>query len=124
MKAITTKYLGATNTKPSRIKASAEGVPAHVWTIDSLQDLRLGSGADIRNLHAVAAAKFAEERGWNPTLASGGTANPDVWVHCFIPEVVPATLKLAETLFDVLSVSSRFDGLRDSVARSIKALNL
>jgi hypothetical protein len=122
MKVITTKYLGATNTLPSRIKASAEGVPARVWTVNGLENELIRTGQ--QGLHEIAARKFAEQQGWNPTLASGGTAKPDVWVHCFIPEVVPATLKMAEAFFDVFSVSSRFDGLRDSVARSIKALNL
>ena len=87
MKAITTKYLGATSTKPSRIKASAEGVKSRTWTVGELQDEQAASKAEWHrdvNLHGYAALKLAKNNAWSTDLASGGTANPDIWVHCFI----------------------------------------
>lgn len=75
MKAIITRYIGATNTKPSRIKASAEGVTPKTWTCDSLET----SG------HQEAARLFAGLQGWPTKLASGGLPNGD-WAHCIIPQ--------------------------------------
>lgn len=112
MKAITTKYLGPTNTKPARIRASAEGVAPQTWSCEALYN-------QSRSLYCEAAARFAAHNNWNGSLASGSTAEPRVWVHCFIPEVVVETLKLANSLFDTVSCSERFDGLRDSVKTAL-----
>lgn len=76
MKAISTKYIGATSNKPSRIKVSAEGVPSKFYTCDDLE-------GTVDNIHIVAAKRFAESNGWPTNLASGGLA-ADSWVHCFI----------------------------------------
>lgn len=115
MKAIQTKYLGFTHTKPARIRVSAEGVPSKIYSRSTLPDR-------VEDCHAAAARKFADEQGWS-FLVSGGTANPDVWVHCFIPSVVTDTLKLADILFDTVSCSERFDVLKSSVKQSLKQLN-
>lgn len=116
MKAIKTKYLGATCTKPVRIKVSAEGVPHRIYSRSSLPDR-------LEDCHAEAARRFAAEREWPVGLVSGGTEKPGVWVHCFIPSVVTDTLKLADILFDTVSCSERFDVLKSSVKQSLKQLN-
>jgi hypothetical protein len=84
MKAIQTKVLFATNFKPTRIKASAEGVKSIVWPRDSLeQEKNTQPDLDHLNLHAYAALKFALARNWSGNLASGGL--PDgTWAHCFV----------------------------------------
>ncbi len=73
MKAIITKYLPATNSRGSRIKASAEGVPS--LTIPYPHEL---SGAAV---HAAAAVALCRRMGWGGTLASGGL--PDESGYCF-----------------------------------------
>jgi hypothetical protein len=80
MKAIHTKTLPATNTKPSRIKALAEGVPSRTYSCDYLENL---AGLDNLNTHERAAHCFALSRNWSPTLVSGGLPNGD-WCHCFV----------------------------------------
>lgn len=75
MKAILTRYLPFTDTKPSRIKASAEGVPSRVWTCNELDH-------PLRSAHTQAAYLFAIEHNWPDNLASGGLPNGD-WAHCF-----------------------------------------
>jgi hypothetical protein len=80
--AIQTKYIGATNTKPSRIKASAEGVPSKTFTADYLDQL---ADLDHLNRHQRAAHCFALANNWSTSLASGRLPDPDVWVHCFLP---------------------------------------
>ena len=78
MKAIITRYLGPTNTKPARIKASAEGVKSKVWSCDELAH-------PTKSVHHEAATSFALRYGWPTKLASGGLPNGD-WVHCFIQD--------------------------------------
>jgi hypothetical protein len=85
MKAIQTKYLPFTDTRPSRIKASAEGVPSKIYTGEYLDQL-----ADLDHLdrHQRAAHCFALGRNWPTSLASGGL--PDgTQAHCFLPEEKP-----------------------------------
>jgi hypothetical protein len=82
MKAIQTKFLGATDTKPSRIKASAEGVKSEIFHRGELQKARIGDDSE----HTTAAKLFAAHNNWPTNLASGGLSNPDVWVHCFLPK--------------------------------------
>jgi hypothetical protein len=99
MKAIQTKFLGATSTKPSRIKASAEGVPSKTYSKESLWKPYGGSG-EVVNYHIEAAKRFAVENEWPINLASGGLPDPDVWVHCFLPKEAQAasgTLQLHVT---------------------------
>lgn len=77
MKSIKTTYLSWTDKKPSRIKASAEGVPSKTYSSDSLDH-------PLHDKHIVAAQRFAQENDWIDPLASGGTKNPNEWVHCFV----------------------------------------
>ena len=72
MIAIVTKYLGATETKGSRIKATANG---NSITIGYPHEL---SGAAI---FAKAAIALCEKMGWTGNLVSGGTN--DGYVFCF-----------------------------------------
>lgn len=79
MKAIQTKYLGPTNTRGARIKASAEGVPSRFYPYDYNWDASDG--------HRRAAIQFIGALGWGKNwrvqgLASG--ALPDgSYAHCF-----------------------------------------
>ena len=86
MKAIITKYLSWTETKPSRIKVSAEGVPHRIYSNSALEKIQSDDPGERRNLHQIAAGLFAEERGWKNTLVSGGTPNPNIWCHCLVPK--------------------------------------
>lgn len=83
MKAIITKYLGATNTKPGRIKASAEGVPSKIYSCEELYHVAKDSGTTE---HQVAAKFFAVANRWPCVLASGGLPSGE-WAHCFIPNL-------------------------------------
>jgi hypothetical protein len=83
MKAIQTKILPATNTKPTRIKALAEGVPSQIYSRDYLENL---AGLDHLNTHQRAAHCFALSRNWGTSLVSGGLPNGD-WCHCFVNRV-------------------------------------
>ena len=76
MKAIETKYLPATNTRGSRIKAYAEGVKS--FTIPYPHEL---SGTAC---HAAAALALARRMGWKGTLVSGGKADQSGEVFCFL----------------------------------------
>lgn len=78
MKAIQTKYLGATNCRPSRIKATAEGVSAVVYTVDELEDSGAGS---LQSAHVLAAHAFAARYNWHLKLASGVLPSGD---HCHV----------------------------------------
>jgi len=79
MKAIITKYLPFTNHKPSRIKASAEGVSSATYTCNYLDHLK-----DLDHLtgHQRAAHCFALYHNWSTNLASGGLPSGE-WAHCF-----------------------------------------
>ncbi len=70
MKAIETKYIPASNTRGSRIKAYAEGV----------KPLTISYPHEARNAHAVAAVALCKRMGWTGTLVSGGKA-PCLCVH-------------------------------------------
>lgn len=84
MKAIITKYLPFTNTKPSRIVAKAEGVPSVTTTCGSLEIIAAERGWTHLTDHQAAARLLAEKQGWSTTLVSGGL--PDgTWCHCFVP---------------------------------------
>lgn len=73
MKAIETKYIPASNTRPARIKAYAEGVKPLTMSYD-------GDG----NGHAKAAVALARRMGWTGTLVSGGKADQTGEVFCFV----------------------------------------
>ena len=72
MQAITTKYLPATNTKPSRIVASAQAGRLIV-SCDGNYGTMTG--------HEHAARAFAEKFGWHGQWVGGSVRNGDsVWV--------------------------------------------
>lgn len=73
MKAITTKFVGPTNSRGARIIARAEGLPALTVSYDY--------GA--KDAHRDAARAFAERQGWRFTFASGGLPNGD-HVHVMV----------------------------------------
>lgn len=79
MKAILTKTLYATNTKPTRIKIQAEGVPHIVVSRDQFD----GGEEEV---HRAAALKLCEKYRWGTSLVSGGLPTPGQWVHCFVPQ--------------------------------------
>jgi hypothetical protein len=87
-KAIITRYLGPTNTKPSRIRAGAEGVPSKIWSCEELRH-------PTKSAYVLAAQKFAARNSWPTSLASGQLPNGD-WVHCFIPVEVPTPRETTE----------------------------
>lgn len=78
-KAITTKYLPYTNTKPSRIKAfDGDG---HSVTIPYDSNEPGASGFCIEDRHRAAAVKLCEKMDWDHThLVGGGTGKGYVWV--------------------------------------------
>lgn len=91
MKAIKTTYVSATSNKPSRIRASAEGVPSKFYSTHQLIGITQTDRAD--KWHGLAAELFRDENKWtyhngNPDngvqhLASG-QLDADTHVHCFI----------------------------------------
>lgn len=77
MKAIQTRYYGATNTRGSRIVATAEGgAKPHRVSIPYPPEL---SGEAV---HAAAAVKLCEKLGWTGILVGGGLPNGD-YAFCF-----------------------------------------
>lgn len=73
MKAIQTRYHGATNTRGSRISATAEG--GHRIYISYPHEL---SGAEC---HAAAAVELCRRLKWQGDLIGGGLPNGD---YCFV----------------------------------------
>lgn len=78
MKAIQTRFLPFTSTKPARIKASAGGVPSITASVESLR--LAGNGLD--DPHITAAKALCRKYDWPETLASGVLPGGD-WCHCF-----------------------------------------
>ena len=74
MKAIQVKYLPATNTKPSRLKAMAEGVQSITRTYN-------GDWASEMPHHEIA-VELCRTYGWSTDLCEGGLPNGD-HVFCF-----------------------------------------
>lgn len=74
MKAIQTKYLGATNQRGSRIKACTEG--GNTITIPYPHEL---SGDAV---HRLAAQALCDKLGWNRQFVTGGLPNGD-YCHVF-----------------------------------------
>lgn len=73
MKAIKTKYIGPTNTKPSR--CSASDCDGHRVT------LTWDQGLDAEEMHRQAALALCERMGWRGKLVTGSF--PDCYVHVF-----------------------------------------
>ena len=115
MKAITTKIIPATNHKPTRVKAQAEGVPCVVVSRDKLINDLLQAGERIteETTHQAAARVLCDRYQWGTDLASGGTHQCGVWVHCFIPfdakPLVEAARVLATTYPQTTSQSVQVD---------------
>lgn len=72
MKAIKTVYHGPTNTKGSRIYASAEGGNKCSVSYDD--------SVNQAEAHAIAAKALADKMGWDGTWVGGGFADCYVWV--------------------------------------------
>lgn len=101
MKAIFTKWIDHTTTKPARIKAY-DGDKSITWSVDMLDNsMRIDTywEAQLKGYHGTrphagsgeafhyeAARRFVRDRGWNKadgtlvTLAGGGTKDGYVWV--------------------------------------------
>jgi len=75
MKAILTRYLPATNTRGTRIKAMAEGVASLTVAYDYA-----GENADN---HYAAARAMQKRMAWTGELVSGGLPCGD-YAHCFV----------------------------------------
>ena len=73
LQAITTKYLGPTNVKGSRIKATCTAKSVTVSCDHAL---------NIENNHAAAAGALAEKMGWSGKWYQGGM--PDDSGYCFV----------------------------------------
>jgi hypothetical protein len=80
MKAITTKYIPATNTKPARIKAKAEGVAAITYSYGKLEGMLPGTNTD--DTYKKAAELYIAANGWSGDLIGGGL--PDQSGYCFV----------------------------------------
>lgn len=88
MKAIITKIIPATNTKPVRVKIQAEGVPHITVSRDALENELLNRGERVHEetIHQAAAKVLCGRYRWDGELASGGTPTCGTWCHCFIPQ--------------------------------------
>ncbi len=86
MKAISTRFLPATNFRESRIKATAEG--GNSITIGYPHEEDSGEPA-----HRVAALALQRKMGWPGTLIGGGTETG--WCFVFLPREMEAALKAA-----------------------------
>ncbi len=75
MKAIKTRYLGPTDHRGSRIKATAEGIRESV-TVPYPHEMNSGPDA-----HSVAALALCRKMGWDGTLIAGGL--DDCYVFTF-----------------------------------------
>lgn len=78
MRAIVTRYAGATDKHGSRIIVSAEGVRSKSYSLASI-DYR---NKDASDAHAAAAARFAAEHDWPGRLIGGGL--PDNRGYAFV----------------------------------------
>lgn len=82
MKAIIVKVIPATNTRPTRLKAHAEGVPPITMSRDAVDDAQ-----DKRKKRVHSALYLArlicKKYNWPTRLASGQLPNGD-WVFCFV----------------------------------------
>lgn len=93
MKSIITTYIPATNTKPARIKAKAEGVPAVSLSINcAIQAAATmgidedGRAVDIETQHKAAALALCAKYSWRGDLVGGGLPDSTGYAWCFVPE--------------------------------------
>jgi hypothetical protein len=115
MKAIVTKYLPFTNHKPSRIKASAEGVSSVIYTCDSLSD-----ESNLDSLPIRAAKRFALANNWPTNLASGQLPSGE-WAHCFIPDTQRNALELAEVTIRRLAKTDSANGTLEIISQALNS---
>lgn len=82
MKAILVRVIPATNTRPTRLVARAEGVPPITMTRDAVDDAQ---DKNKKRVHSALylARLLCKKYGWSTRLASGQLPNED-WVFCFI----------------------------------------
>lgn len=73
MKAIITKFHGATDTKGARISARAEGCPTRFYSYDY-----------DGNEHLKAAKAYRDERGWTGAMVGGGLPDKTGYAWCFV----------------------------------------
>ena len=76
MKAILTKIIPCTNTKPTRVKAYTEGGNAITVSWSTCDD----DGRTQGQAHLFAAKKLCEKMQWTGELIGGGTAEG----YCFV----------------------------------------
>lgn len=85
-RAITTKWLGPTNSSGSRVKATAHngvgGSLIHHWDYGIAND-RPGV-SDIEGNHIAAAQKLAEKLGWDGEWIAGGLPTEDGYAFVLI----------------------------------------
>ncbi len=81
MKAILTTYIPVTNTRPNRVKAKAEGVPAVIITWNS--------SLELEENHKAAALALCAKYDWlkdgKHELAGGGLPNQRGYAFVFVP---------------------------------------
>ena len=77
MKAIWTKYLGPTDTRGSRVKASAEGASVTIGYDDSL---------NMEKAHDAAAVALCLKMGWPGDLTRGGRPDGCGYVYTFLSD--------------------------------------
>jgi len=120
MKAIITKYLPATNTKPARIKASTEG--GNSITISYPSDDMSQEAA-----YRKAAEALCAKMNWTGQLYGGGTENGYVFV--FGPDCIPAlvnALQVAEATIKRLerhapgSANGTLDVIHAAIEKAVK----
>lgn len=124
MKAIHTKYLPFTNTKPSRIKASAEGVKSITYTCNQLDIVRAKDGLEHITNHQCAAKLFAHDNHWSTDLSSGGLADGS-WVHCFVKQNAARNLLTTDALLAAREAlhTKRGTTKTDKAQRAVELIN-
>lgn len=113
MKAIVTKYIPASNTKPSRIKAKAEGVPSVTITYSH----------DGDSSHREAALALCREHGWGETLISGGMPDQSGEVFVFADSLRRVIEGLVHAAENYLIVTGGVNGVEDQRRSLIAAEN-
>lgn len=81
MKAILTKVIPCTNTKPTRIKAYTEGGNSLMVSWSECDDCQRTQG----QAHMYAARKLADKMKWGGKLIGGGTVEG----YCFVFQASP-----------------------------------
>lgn len=110
MKAILCKIIPATDTKPTRIKASAEGVPSIIRSKNSLET----DTGDRESPFREAARLLCEKYGWPQDLALGILPNGDR-VFVFVEQEVVA---LRDTRAAIYLLLQHFRGPQSIAAQS------